>query len=77
MSVAFEEDGAEFVELLDFGGGEGAIVDADVVDCTVPVATRGVFLPIKLLLGVPNPLSVWMATLWPFTYKTSVEPSYV
>jgi hypothetical protein len=27
-----DADGAEFVELLDLGGGEGAIVEADVVD---------------------------------------------
>jgi hypothetical protein len=27
MSVTFEDDGAEVVELLDFGWGEGAIVD--------------------------------------------------
>jgi len=27
-----DDDGAELVQLLDFGGGEGAVVDADVVD---------------------------------------------
>ena len=32
MLFGFHESGAEFVELLDFGGGEGAIVDADVVN---------------------------------------------
>ena len=30
--VGAEDDGAEVVELLDFGRGDGAIVDADVVD---------------------------------------------
>ena len=30
--VRSHENGAEVVEGLDFGGGEGAIVDADVVD---------------------------------------------
>jgi hypothetical protein len=37
MLVGADEDGAQLVELLDFGGGEGAIVDADVVDSAVLV----------------------------------------
>ena len=32
MLVGAEDEGAYFVELLDFGWGEGAIVDADVLE---------------------------------------------
>jgi hypothetical protein len=66
--VRLHEDGAEIVELLDFGGGEGAIVDADVVESTRPgSAAVGDFSADEIAVGQANAARRRGRDFWPFT----------
>jgi hypothetical protein len=51
MLVGLHEGVAEIVERLDFGGGEGAVVDADVVDGVVEHPRRHSRLAISTAAG--------------------------